>query len=495
MNILNKEKLLESAKQLASEGKLDRAIREYEKILLADHEDLRVKLRIAELYTKRKQIGDAIRIYKEVADAYASKEFYLKAVTVLKNIIRLNPSMIDINEQLAGLYERMGLTADAIRQYEIISSALDTKGMSDRALAIRARVVDLDPNNGASRIRLAESYQRDGRIDEAIDQYEEYARRLEAAKGEPHKLADLFEKILAHRPNRPEMFRKLVAIYDSLGDNKLAIKWLEWGKNIVDNDPLLLAMAARIYAHQNQNETAKTRYMRMAEIYAEKNNIAAALDAFFEILVLLPDDEDKIANRVDELSPGAMPNLSARAQKRRGEIEAEAARRDEEATREEAKKDREADKLAPSPKISVETKTPDAAPPTSPPPVVEVKVPQKRAVAELKELKAKEPPRDRKIGDGAYDLGMAYIKMGLFDEAEIELAKAMEIYERCIEYNPADDEAKGRISRMTAVLSKGNSDAEIEIAAQPDQIKVDEVEEKSIDSSQKVKSKRKMSFL
>ena len=36
MNILNKEKILELAKAYSDEGKFDKAIREYEKILLAD---------------------------------------------------------------------------------------------------------------------------------------------------------------------------------------------------------------------------------------------------------------------------------------------------------------------------------------------------------------------------------------------------------------------------------------------------------------------------
>ena len=113
MSILNKEKILELARLFIEEGKYDKAIKEYEKILIADPADMRVKLRIAELYAKRKQIADAIRVYREVAKAYTHEGFYLKAVTVYKNVLKLNPSLIEVNEKLAELYEKMGLVGDA----------------------------------------------------------------------------------------------------------------------------------------------------------------------------------------------------------------------------------------------------------------------------------------------------------------------------------------------------------------------------------------------
>ncbi|HPM41306.1 MAG TPA: tetratricopeptide repeat protein, partial [bacterium] len=193
MNILNKDKILEAARAFIEEGKFDKAIREYEKILLADPSDMRVKLRVAELYTKRRQINDAIRIYREVADAYAAEGFYLKAVTVHKNILRLNPSLSDTNEQLALLYEKMGLMNDAVRQYDILASSLDLKGQKDRVIEIRNKIVRLVPKDGSARVKLAEIYQREGRMEEAIDQYEEYAKQVEESGGEKGKLADLFE--------------------------------------------------------------------------------------------------------------------------------------------------------------------------------------------------------------------------------------------------------------------------------------------------------------
>lgn len=435
MTILNKEKILEQAKAFIDEGKLDRAIREYEKIILADPGDLRVKLRIAELFTKRKQITEAIRIYREVADAYAAEGFFLKAVTVHKNILRLNPALTEINQQLADIYEKMGLVADAIRQYDILASALDQKGLVDRALEIRNKIVNLNPSDGSARIRLAEVYQREGKIDEAIDQYEEYAKRLEKSGADKAKLADVFEKILTHRPARSDMFRKLIGLCDQMGDTKKMLKWLEAGKSLVERNPELLGLLARLYAAQNQNETAKTKYMHLADLYRELGDVNGALNAYFEILVLLPDEEDRLMNHVEELRPGALADLANRAARRRKEIEEEDIRREVAAQNEKAQ---------------------GSEPPQK------GREPVEETAADLVEEKparAKQNPATkaatrpkRSDADALFNLGMVYQKTGLADEARSEFEKAKAIYESCLEVSAADEEIEKRIEEINAII-------------------------------------------
>lgn len=317
--ILNKEKILEQARIYADEGRFDRAIAEYEKILAADPADLRVKLRVAELYTKRKQITDAIRIYREVADSYSDEGFYLKAVTVLKNILRLNPTLVDVNQMLAELYERMGLTQDSIRQYSILATTLDQKGEGEKALDIRRKIVNLDPASEESRVKLAEILQREGKSDEAIDQYEALAQIYESQGRKDLKLADMYEKILAHRDSI-EMLKALCRIYDALGENKKVLKLAEQSKNLTQTDPELLAMQARIYASLNQIETARTKYLALAEVEKNEGHIEEAIKAYAEILMLMPGEDEKILKKAEDLREGASQELKIVAEKRRKEL-------------------------------------------------------------------------------------------------------------------------------------------------------------------------------
>lgn len=412
--ILNKEKILEQAKIFADEGKFDKAIAEYEKILLADPADLRVKLRVAELFTKRKQIADAIRIYREVADAYSNEGFYLKAVTVLKNILRLNPTLVDVNQMLAELYERMGLIGDATRQYSILATTLDSKGEGEKALEIRRKIVDLNPEAEDARIKLAEILQREGRTDEAVDQYEAIAKVYEAQGTKDAKLADMYEKVLAHRDNN-EMLKGLVRIYDALGEKKKVLKWMDQAKGIAQVDPELLAMQARIYASMNQIETARSRYIALAELEKNDGRNDEALKAYAEILILLPGDDEKIFRRVEELGEGAAEELKAMVQKRRSELAAAEKKKDEEKARaeEEARRKEEEEKRRKEPGAKA------AATGAKAPPVA----PKKEAPPQLSEA------QKTKDANSAFDLGNVYMKMGLADEAHMELVKAQTLYE------------------------------------------------------------------
>jgi len=456
--ILNKEKILEQARIYADDGKFDKAISEYEKILLADPSDLRVKLRVAELYTKRKQITDAIRIYREVADSYSNEGFYLKAVTVLKNVLRLNPTLIDVNQMLAELYERMGLTQDAIRQYGILAATLDQKGEGEKALEIRKKIVDLDPAQEDARVKLAEMYQREGRSEEAVDQYAAIVTVYESQGKKDLKLADMYEKVLAHRDNT-EMLKALCRIYDKLGEKKKVLKWMEQAKSIAAVDPELLEIQARIYASLNQIETARSKYLALAEIERNDGRIEEALSAYAEILMLMPGEDEKIFRRADEMREGAVDELKAIVEKRRKEqaaiekkMEEEKKRQEEEGKRkEEEERKAEGEKrkkpAAAAPKIpAAKPAAPEAkpaVPAAQPPPVSDA--------AKIKEA------------DQGFDLGNVYWKMGLKDEARTELEKAQKIYEG-ISLKGGRDEARARqrLNLIESLFKGGKAEKKIE---------------------------------
>lgn len=427
VTILNREKILQAALALVEEGKHDRAIREYEKLVLADPSDHRVKIRIAELQTKRKQIPEAIRLYREVAEAYIAEGFFLKAVTVYKSVLRLNPSLIEINEQLGGLYEKMGLASDAVRQYDILAAAFDLRSQLERIIDVRSCIVRLAPQDGGARVKLAEALQRAGRMDEAIAHYEEYARQLEKSGGNKARLADVYEKILSHRPESQELLRNLVSLCQELGDTKRTLKWLESGKELVEKDPPLLALTARLFASQHQNETARAKYLQLAELFVQKGEVEQALRAYEEILVLLPDEEERLARRVEELRPGAMAEIVGRSGRRRLEIEKEATKKQE------AEKEKSAPPSSGKPSPAV------PAPSPAKPPAHTAAPSKSKAVLQ----------RD---GDAAFDLGMTYHRMGLEEEATEELWKAREHYQAALAAGGEDAAISGRLAKIEEML-------------------------------------------
>jgi len=421
--ILNKEKLLEQAQAFVDEGKIDKAIREYEKILFSDVKDLRVKIRIAELYTKQKQSEQAIKLYREVALQYTDEGFYLKAVTVYKQILRLNPSLIEINEELAKLYERMGILGDAVRQYDIVANALDRRGDRERSLEIREKIVQLHPDDIASRTRLAEFYQSVGKTEQALDQFEELAKALEKRGGREKKLIELYEKILSHRPDRTFLIERLIRYAYVEGDKKRALKWLDAAEDLTPYDPELLGMQAEIYASLNQFDTAKSKYFSLAELYQENGDVEGALRAYAEILVYIPGEKEEVRTKISLLGPDAFARAEAWALKRRKELDEELKEREEEERKREVSlrrredetrrvQEEEAQKIRRE-KIQKRLAEKGVVPSSLPPPPPSVAAPK----------------NETHEADAAFRLMNMYEQMGLEKEADEERRRALELYE------------------------------------------------------------------
>lgn len=428
MTVLNKDKILDAAKDFVAQGKLDKAIREYEKILSADPKDMRVKLRIAELFSKRRQIPEAIKSYKEVAESYTRDGFFLKAVTVFKSILRLNPSLQDVNQALAELYEKMGLSQDASHQYEILANAYEQKGEYEKALKMRERLVQIFPEEATYRVRLAEAYQREDRKEEAIDQFEVLADQAKKVQKDPKRLIDLYEKILPARPDNQEMFVDLINLYYEMKNYKSALKWLDTKKQLVAADAHLLELQAKMYASMNQLDTARGKYQQLAALFVEKGEAQKALDCFEEILFLLPEEGASVKEEVDKIQPGAFEALVKKAGERRAHKEKEETRK----AAEEEKK-REEKKAEPATK-------PSSAKPVSPKP----------AAAPAPKPAVKPLPVEEllKKAKSALSLVNAYQSTGLEDEAKQEKAHAKEFLEKVLSIDPNHSEAKQLLSTI-----------------------------------------------
>lgn len=439
MTIINKEKILELARLLVEEGKYDRAIREYGKIAAAEPDDMRVKLRIAELYVKRKEIGDAIRVYRQVAEVYSKQGFFLKAVTVCKNILRLNPSLTEVNEELADLYEKMGLMKDAVRQYDLFTATLEHKGELERLMEVRKKIVELVPDDVAARVKLAELYQREGHAEDAIDQYEQLAHQLEMQEGNEDRLIELYEKVLSYRSDRHDMLRRLVRMYYARSDFKKTLKWLEYAKTLTPVDTELLGMQAEIYGRLNQLETARSKYLTLSDLYREQNNTDKAVEVLARIAILVAGEEGRMQQRASEYGAGAKEKfIKAMARLHKSEMEEEAG---EAAEKEPPELDRtvivqlepEPPKHAAKPETTERqaVKTPPAppAPKQEPEPVDYGKL--------------------RKEARAAYDLALLYKKIGLKDEATKELQRAERLYAQLVDVSP---EAGARLSEIQLAL-------------------------------------------
>jgi cAMP-dependent protein kinase regulator len=103
---MNKERISykEEALSFLSRREWKKAMESFQKHIDQEPEDLRSRLKMAELLERLGRKKEAIVEYRQVAEAYAREGFLLQAISVNKMILRIDPLSKDINEQLTQLY-------------------------------------------------------------------------------------------------------------------------------------------------------------------------------------------------------------------------------------------------------------------------------------------------------------------------------------------------------------------------------------------------------
>jgi pilus assembly protein FimV len=162
----NKQKVLSAAEKYVQQGKLQNAIAEYEKVLKADPKDLTVLNTVGDLYSRNGEVDKATDCFKKVGDAYAAQGFTVKGIAMYKKIGKLKPSLESVLK-LAELYTQQGLFNDARAQYLQVAEEFLRAGELEQSVRIFQKILEMDPENVAMRVRLAEVYIRLGKKNEA----------------------------------------------------------------------------------------------------------------------------------------------------------------------------------------------------------------------------------------------------------------------------------------------------------------------------------------
>jgi cAMP-dependent protein kinase regulator len=94
------------AAELFAKGKLSAALEQYQRIAKAVPNDVNVRQKMAELLSRLGKKSEAAAVYLDVVGRYAEAGQFFKAIALCKVILRLDPSHIAAQEELAALYSR-----------------------------------------------------------------------------------------------------------------------------------------------------------------------------------------------------------------------------------------------------------------------------------------------------------------------------------------------------------------------------------------------------
>jgi tetratricopeptide (TPR) repeat protein len=194
----NKRKILETARKLAQKGAKEKALKEYQKLVKLDPKDAKLRLEIGDAHRRWGQVEEAIETYSKVAEQYTKEGFDARAVAVFKQILNLDPNRFESYQPLAELYERMGLTAEAINSLQTAADGFHKQGKKREALDLLRKMATIDPTNTTSRIKVAELLRQEELHEEAIA---EIRLRLRGTRGQQRRRS-VGEDLRAHSRDR-----------------------------------------------------------------------------------------------------------------------------------------------------------------------------------------------------------------------------------------------------------------------------------------------------
>ncbi|MFH1131754.1 MAG: tetratricopeptide repeat protein [Pseudomonadota bacterium] len=302
---IDRNKTIKAAQKYVQKGNYGRATREYIKIVEQDPRDVRIWLKIGDLYAKSKDVEKAVDTYLKVAEYYSEQGFYLKAVAVYKQILKLDTNQVDVNLRLAELYKQLGLLNDARQQYELVSNHYHQAGHTKSALEAVRQMVDLDPENVASRVKLAELYSKENMKEQAIEEFAKAADYLRAID----RLDDFVkvaERLVYHQPDNVPITKELASLYLRDSDPRRALQKLQLAFKSDPRDEETLGMLAQAFENVGQVGKAVSVLKELANIHKENGQATKYQDTLQRIIVLAPDDPDT-QSALSKTSPPPIP--------------------------------------------------------------------------------------------------------------------------------------------------------------------------------------------
>jgi pilus assembly protein FimV len=212
---INKRKILQSAQKYVQKGAFDKALKDYQTLLEADPKDVNLRLKVGDLYLRLNKTDEAVTAYLKVADRFMKDGFDAKAVALYKQITRIDQKRVDVYLPLAELYQRLGLTSDAMSALQTAADAHYREGNKPAALELLRKMATLDPSNTTSRLKVAELLRQEGMKDEALSEFEAVAAELER-QGEVEGRVSVLQKVIELDANRMTAVEGLGRCYAAL---------------------------------------------------------------------------------------------------------------------------------------------------------------------------------------------------------------------------------------------------------------------------------------
>jgi pilus assembly protein FimV len=181
------------AQIFVGDGFLTKAIAVYKRIAKLAPEEIRPLEKLADLYVQQGVMSEARPMFLQLAEIHLKNNRQPEAVGLLKKLLQAEPDNLRIQIRLADLYHAMGQNRDAIEAYVAASQRALARGDQSESEKLADKALKLEPANLAAVIVKARSQSTQGNFEKAAELLEDVPD-LEKGGEQTELLLDLYLK-------------------------------------------------------------------------------------------------------------------------------------------------------------------------------------------------------------------------------------------------------------------------------------------------------------
>lgn len=209
----DKKNIVKMAYIYFQEGRWDKAIEEYKKLIALDPEDINTHNMLGDVYVKKGATREAFDAYIKVSTDFSSRGQTDKAAIVNKKIAALDGGLLTAEAQKKQNLIKQGIKAETAME----------QGNVDEAIEALSEVAKLDTENLLAYAKLGELFEKKGQIPQAVQQYQMlggvFVKNRLFKKGQ-----EMFQRVVQLAPNNVEARIQLAQIYIKQGSESDAKK-------------------------------------------------------------------------------------------------------------------------------------------------------------------------------------------------------------------------------------------------------------------------------
>jgi tetratricopeptide (TPR) repeat protein len=304
------------------EGFSLKALAIYKKILNINPTDSDALFSLGELSEEKGLTTDAMKYYLAAAESLSKEGKKEKLIGVYDRVLSLSPTNLPLRNKVAEIYANEGLISEAVKQYFQIAMLHAEEGDIEKAIGYYQKVLEAQHLNREAILGINYLYERAGNLERALEQIKDaitlfpqdidihlrYAE-LNIMMGRLNEARECLRKVTELQPANTKVRRLLGDIYIKEGDREKA--WTEYlpvldeiileekyddAVKLLDSFKDVAPLETRkglisLYRQIGDQVQVANELISLGDVLTEMGMQKEALNCYKEALIVTPDNE------------------------------------------------------------------------------------------------------------------------------------------------------------------------------------------------------------